>query len=336
MWNLDFLRFINLGICLPVSTLTTLALDVAVGIYPLLLMLVTYVLIELYDRNFTIIVVLWKPFGAVFRLFHRNWNIRTSLIDSFTTFLLLSSVKFMSVSFDLLLPVRVSQLDSTGTVTQSWYLYFDGTVPYFSKAHLPYAVLAISVLLLFAVLPSVVLFLYPFSCFQKFLNLLPIRRHILHTFMDSFQGCYQDGTRPGTRDYRWFASIFFLSRFLLTVIWGFTLNPVFLPVSSMVFTLLCVLLITLQPFKHSMHHFAFTNAFFILFVAFFYNAALVASEYTFKYKQVPMFGLVFILSVAALSPLFCISMVIFCWLYSHRKFEMQSFCAWKRGYEALD
>ena len=39
IWNLDFLRSLDFGICLSVDTLTALALDVAVGVYPLLLML---------------------------------------------------------------------------------------------------------------------------------------------------------------------------------------------------------------------------------------------------------------------------------------------------------
>ena len=42
IWNLDFLRSLDFGICLPVDTLTTLALDVAVGVYPLLLIIIDH------------------------------------------------------------------------------------------------------------------------------------------------------------------------------------------------------------------------------------------------------------------------------------------------------
>ena len=193
IWDLDFLRSLDLGICLPVDTLTALALDVAVGVYPLMLILITYVLIKLYDRNFTPLVTVWRPFATFVGLFRRKWDIKTSLVDAFITFLYLCSVKFMSVSFDLLAPVHVKQLDSAGNVTESWHLYYDPTIPYFGKKHIPYAVLALSVLTLFIILPTLVLLLYPFACFQKVLNTLPIRQHVLHTFMDSFFGFYKDG-----------------------------------------------------------------------------------------------------------------------------------------------
>ena len=222
IWNLDILRSVDLGICLPVDTLTALALDVAVGVYPLLLILITYFLIKLYDRNFTPLVTVWKPFATFVGLFRRNWDIKTSLVDAFITFLYLCSVKFMSVSFDLLAPVHVKQLDSAGNVTESWHLYYDPTISYFGKKHIPYAVLALSVLTLFVIPPTLVLLLYPFACFQKVLNTLPIRQHVLHTFMDSFLGCYKDGTQPNTRDCRWFAAFLFSFRLLLLVIGGLT------------------------------------------------------------------------------------------------------------------
>ncbi len=50
-WNLDFFRSLDLSICLATDTLATLALDIAVGVYPLLLMILSYVMIHLYDKN---------------------------------------------------------------------------------------------------------------------------------------------------------------------------------------------------------------------------------------------------------------------------------------------
>ena len=43
IWSLDFLRSAQLGICLGTDTLQTLALDLAVGVYPLLLMVLSYI-----------------------------------------------------------------------------------------------------------------------------------------------------------------------------------------------------------------------------------------------------------------------------------------------------
>ena len=71
IWNLDILRFFDLHICLGTDMIQTLALDLAVGIYPLLLMMLSYLLIHLHDRNFKPLVMVWKPFKGVFSLFRR-------------------------------------------------------------------------------------------------------------------------------------------------------------------------------------------------------------------------------------------------------------------------
>ena len=102
-------------------------------------------------------------------------------------------------------------------MTYSWRLYYDATVPYFGETHLPYAILAI-VHVILAILPLPCCSSVLFSWFQKFQNILPFRWYIQHAFMDTFQGCYRDGTEPGTGDYRWFASIFFMLRILLALV----------------------------------------------------------------------------------------------------------------------
>ena len=79
IWNLDFFRFLDLHICLDVSTLTVLALDYAVAIYPLLLTIVSYILIELHDRNFRLVVILWIPFRYLFLLVRKNWDSKTTV-----------------------------------------------------------------------------------------------------------------------------------------------------------------------------------------------------------------------------------------------------------------
>jgi hypothetical protein len=204
IWNLDFFRSLAITeVCLATSTLQTLALEYLLGIYPLLLMVVSYFMIELYDMNFKPIVIIWKPFHKLFGIFRDNWEVRTSLIDAFATFFFLSSIKLMAVSFDLLIPVKVYQINSTGGNDYVFRLYYDASVSYFGPEHLPYAVPAIVALVFFVLIPGLLLIVYPIPQFQKILNLFPVRWYILHTFVDSFQGCYKDGTEPGTRDCRW-------------------------------------------------------------------------------------------------------------------------------------
>ncbi len=74
IWNLDFFRSFNLGICLETDTLETLALDLIVGIYPLLLVLISYVIVKLYEKDLRLLFFLWKPFHIVLSFFRRNWE----------------------------------------------------------------------------------------------------------------------------------------------------------------------------------------------------------------------------------------------------------------------
>ena len=116
-------------------------------------------------------------------------------MDSFATFFLLSHVQFLNVASDLLTPVQVFQISlSSQQLTHSWRLFYDADVVYFGKQHLPYAVLAIVGGAFFVLLPVTILLLYLFRCFQRVLQVFPGRWYVLHTFVDSFQGCFKDGT----------------------------------------------------------------------------------------------------------------------------------------------
>ena len=89
--NLDFFRPFYSDVCLGIGILPTLALDYAIAVYPLLLMIISYQLIVLYDRNCRVVTIMWRPFQVLLSHLKRNWNIRTSIIDAFSTFFLLSN-----------------------------------------------------------------------------------------------------------------------------------------------------------------------------------------------------------------------------------------------------
>ena len=331
IWNLDFLRSYIPSFCLGTDTLQTLSLEFLIGVYPLLLMVASYGLINLYDSNFKPLVVIWKPFGFL----RRNWEVKTSLIDAFSTFLLLTNVRIMSASVDLLVPVQVYQLNSTGHLTYSWRLFFDATVPYFGQRHLPYAILAIAAATTSAVLPSLLFILYPFRWFQKFLNLFPVRWYILHTFVDAFQGCYKDGTEPGTCDCRWFASTFLIARLCLIPITVLSKGTMFSVFYSFILINLSILIITVQPFKKHLSHHTYTNVIFILQLAMMCiaNIGKQLSMWRREDHHTQLYNA--LLALAAVLPLFTISIITLCWAYNHRKFMFSGLCARRLGYERI-
>ena len=137
------------------STLYTVALEYVVAIYPLVLTVVIYLCIGMHDRGVKIVVCVWRPFHVCFTLFRRRWDPKGSVINAFATFLLLSYSKLLTVSYSLL---AVTELyNNRGERVGPAVVYYDASIESFSRQHLPFAVLAISVLLVFVVFPLLLL-----------------------------------------------------------------------------------------------------------------------------------------------------------------------------------
>ena len=319
--------------CLKTSTLFTLSLDLIIAVYPLILMILSYFMISLYDRNYRILVFLWRPFKTVLSLFQRNWDIRTSLIDSFATFLFLSNIKFLSVSYDLLMPVAVYELTESGNYSSSQKLFYDATISYFGKHHFPYAIAAIIVLVVFVIMPAVLLLLYPFGVFQKILNTIPIQWHILHTFMDSFYGSYKDGTESSSKDCRWFASVFFFFRYLLLALTLYVRGSAFYCLGAITATLLSISLVLIKPFKYP----SYSNiaAVFVLLYAFVY-ASITGVQLSLTNKLISMTLFFYILTAlfACLPPLY-VTAITFKWIFTHGLKLIKRFRAMKEGYQLI-
>ena len=96
-------------VCLEISTIHVLALNYLVALYPLILIVITYISIELHARNIWPLVWMWKPVQYCFTScgIRRQWNFKSSIIEAFASFLLLSLGKMLSISFDLLVPMQL-------------------------------------------------------------------------------------------------------------------------------------------------------------------------------------------------------------------------------------
>ena len=248
VWNLDFFRTLYPDLCLRVTPLTAIVLDYVIAFYPLLLILVTYLLSDLHSKGCRAIVTVWRPFQRCFVRFRRKWDMTLSMIDVFATFLYLTYMRIMSVSFDLL--VFVEPRNSTGHALGK-YLYYDAEVEFFGPEHRVYGVLAIIALAVFNILPIVILLLYPMGCFQRLLNCLGLSHVVLHTFVDAFTGYYKDGTAPDEKDHRYFAPAFFLLSLLLHLSYSLTLNMYYYAVGAVVLAFYCLVFVLFQPYKEA-------------------------------------------------------------------------------------
>ena len=319
IWNLDFFRLLYKPFCLHprMTTLQVLALDCAIAVFPLTFIVITYSLVELHNRNCRIVVRLWKPFHACCVRIRNQWNIKTSLIDAFATFILLSCVKFLSVSLDLLVPARLFDIHGKNIGTK--YLYYDGTIGYFGKEHLPYAILAIIMLLVFVVFPCLLLCLFPCHCFQRFLVRYRLRSLALTTFMDAFQGCYKDGTN-NTRDCRHFAAMYLI---LLCVFLGsiaVELSWSIIPSTTFILVTFAIIITIVRPYKSPAHN--VTNTCLILVFAL--AATSVVEQYHVLRKS-PFERLPEITAITAYSipPVYGIGLLLYK-LLGHRRVVQQA------------
>ena len=215
IWSLDFFRSVVPPFCVSnnITSVHALALEYLVAFYPIFLILITYVCIKLHDNNFRPIVWLWKPFHRYFVHFRRRWDSTASIINAFTTFLLLSFSKILFVSFTLL---HVSTaLYRYVDLQYKCALYYDSTVVCQTLEFALFSAIAYCVLVTFIISPTILLILYPTRLFRKCVSCCGFRRwHALHIFVESFQGQYKDGTN-GTRDFRMVSASFLFLRILI-------------------------------------------------------------------------------------------------------------------------
>ena len=245
IWNLDFFVAMIPPFCLPrQNILSVITLSYLIALYPLVLLVLLYVFIELYSKDFRILVWLWKPFHSCYIRFRRQWDIRASIIDAFATFLLLSYVKLLFVSFDVLAPTKL--LSKNGSVVEL-VSYFDASVVISPKPGVVLIIVGIALLLLlFTFLPAVLLLLYPFSFCQKCLTCTRMHFQFLHFLMNSFNGCYKDRTE-GALDCRSFAAIFLFVRILVSVEYAVLYFNYYTSV-MVTFTALAVAIAIVQPY----------------------------------------------------------------------------------------
>ncbi len=216
-WNLDVFRSIIPPFCVSseLTDLHDLLLEYAFTMFPLLLVVITYIGIELHARNVRPIVILWKPFHRLFHL-RRSLDPRSSVIATFSTFISLSFSKLMFITFVITYP---SYYDNGGNRTSISLVnpeitanYKSCYFPYYQRLLSTWYFIPLLIMSIIINIPTVLLLLYPIKCFRKLLSYCgPKKYHALYVFLDTFQGRYKDGTN-GTRDYRAVSCISFILR----------------------------------------------------------------------------------------------------------------------------
>ena len=244
IWNLDFFRALLPPICLPLNAMQLIALDYLVAVYPLLLLVCFYVLVTAHDRGCRLVVRLWRPFLWCSARIRQQWNVRHSIIDAFATFLLLAYMKFLNTSFYLLIGTEVFNIHGRKV---SFFLYYDATVEFMGQEHMPYFIIATTVLFV-AILFPLLLILYPMKWFQVFLNKYHLNSPGLRMFMECFQGYYRDRSDGGW-DCRWFAALYPSLRIVGSVVYAVSHNKLYFALIIIILISFVAIILVVRPYK---------------------------------------------------------------------------------------
>ena len=119
------------------STLQLVSLSYVSSIYPLVLCVITYCMIELHARGNWLLVNMWRPFNRLF--YNKHSGINSSVIHNFGTFLMLSYGKNVFASFTLVQSYKLVKFDIANDTLKSLPRHsVDLGVPYFGATHAPY------------------------------------------------------------------------------------------------------------------------------------------------------------------------------------------------------
>ena len=255
--NLDFTLFLgDYPLCISSATtpLEAVLFRYVIGLYPLVLLLLLYVWITLYNKGYKVIVLITRPIHRLLARFWRMTNIEPSLPHSIASIYLLCFMQLAATSF------TVIHFAIGNNYIFIWSRCLTG-------------IFAILVLILLVLIPMLYIQLYPFKLFHKLLECLHLNKlQILTSLGDVFTGPYKNGT-TNKLDYRYFAGIYLLLRIIILLLHFIPILLIIPLLQASIFFLLCGVIVIFRPYQKLLNNF---NVFFIFLFLF-----TVIMTYTF-------------------------------------------------------
>ena len=266
VFNLDFTAFlVDYPLCIVpnMSLLGATSFWYVIGFYPLLLLLLIYVWIVLYDKGFKCVVLVTRPFHCCMARFWRMADIEPSLIHSTASIYILCFTQIAGMSFKIL---RFNPTyDDFGSYSYNCsYFFYDANIIYFHGVHAVAGSVAILVLIVVIIIPTLYIQFYQFKWFHKLLGILHLRKQLQISLGDVFTGPYKNGS-DNTFDYRFFAGFYLLARVIIMSLlilplglgyYWLSFNTYILwPIQGFCVFLLTIMVLIFHPFKRNIHNF---------------------------------------------------------------------------------
>ncbi len=254
IWSLNFFFSVLPPFCISTyfNSVHLLYVWYLVALYPLLLVVLTYILHKLHDQNFKPIMYLWKPFRRFFISTRQVWDHKTSIVNVFSNFCLFSLSNILLVvatSFQWSIKKDLCLSSQSKPV-----LWVEPDVPYPDPGlfllSLIFSVTTIAIIVLCACYP----FKYTQLCLQ---GCCTTRIYIyLKAFFDVFACSYKDGTGAWKYNFQYLSALYPGLQVVLLVCSLFLVrSKIFLSFMLISFLLFSVALFVaiLRPYKKSCH-----------------------------------------------------------------------------------
>ena len=280
--NLDFTLFLgDYPLC--ISSATTpfgaVLFRYVIGLYPLVLLLLLYVWITLYNKGYKVIVLITRPIHRLLARFWRMTNIEPSLPHSIASIYLLCFMQLAATSF------TVIHFAIGNNYNSIWSRCLAG-------------IFAILVLILLVLIPMLYIQLYPFKPFHKLLECLHLNKlQILTSLGDVFTGPYKNGT-TNKLDYRYFAGFYLLLRIIILLLHFIPIFVIIPSLQASIFFVFCGVIIIFRPYQRNVNNFnVFLIFLFLLTVSTMSAALTVFNQGTaiIMYSMVTSFDALFFL-----------------------------------------
>ena len=321
-WNLDFFRYAIPGFCVSskLNNLDVLSLQLISVFYPMSLILIAWIIIHLYERNFRPFVWVWRPFRQCLSHFSVTNNPKKVVVNLFTTFLLLSYSKLLFVAVNLTNTIGVYRFNSSEPANpihhDKTFLFLDPSIRYFSPQHARYLVLSVFLFAVFIVPPPLILLLYPTKWFQTFLTNCCPKSRTIRMFAHACHGCFKNGLN-GTRDCRHFAGAYLLLRIALFL----CKTAIVLPLAQWIMITFCFVVATFMIGLHRPYKNPYLSALDFSFMLCFSIAALFSAFVTTNNNPTKddnhnklisvVFGFIFLTTLLPLIYISCL-MIYYC------------------------
>ncbi len=244
MFNLDFFVQENLAFCLwkNATTLSVMAINYLTQIYSLGLVVAVVAILN-YSLTFKSLLA---RFGIKVPILNK------SMVHGITAFLILTYSQNVTISMAILRPGYISK-NNGGSLRVVHYM---GVYNYSTAVYIPFAVTAGTSLVIFAVIPTLLLVLYPVH--YKILHLLRLPEtffiwklvnllEILKPIFDSFQSTFKD-------NFRFFSGVYFLYRFLIQLAFNINTPVSYYITMEVLLTVVLVVHAVFQPHKERHHN----------------------------------------------------------------------------------